>query len=329
MSARAADDLLTEKIYVDDDRVAAATPSGRLALLRTDSGESVVEGRSREYLGDFAGTPPIAVGDLYVTFTDRVYAVTASGEVSWVQELPTEGYTSITSRPVIINDHVYITTDDGSVLRVDPRNRTISELDLPPIPGYWWDSDGRRVVVGTESYRTVVVDLSAEEVLWSRSGLPVDYPSFYDTDIISSSLRDDQLVVQRVDTDAGEIRWTSSVPGHRVTFSARLSPETVAVVSQYPWERNEPSQATLINATSGEVIDTHELAPRITPSGDISRESRILTSVTGDVLPIDKDDGLTQHFESGSQISSPATVHNDRVIFATNDGEIRSRSLDR
>ena len=327
-SARVADDLLTEKIHVDDDRVAVATPSGRLALLRTDSGESVTEGRSREHLGDFAGTPPLAVRNLYLTFTDKVYAVTESGEVSWVQQLPTDGYISVASRPIVIEDQIYVTSDDGSVLRVDPRNRSISELELPPIPGNWWNSDNHRAVVGTESYRTVVVDFTEEEVLWSRSGLPRDYPSFYNSDVITSTMRDDQLVVQRVDPDASEIRWTSSVPGNRVTFTGQLSSEMIAVVSQYPWEREEPSQATLIEAVSGEITDTYELAPRTIPSGEISQGSLILTSTTGDVLSINPDDGLTRHFQSESQIASPATVHNDRVVFATNNGEVRSHSLD-
>ena len=328
-SARVADDFFSKKIYVDDDRVAVATPSGRLALLRTDSGELVTEGRSRDHLGDFAGTPPVAVGDLYLTFTDGVYAVTESGEVSWVRELPTEGHASIRSRPVVVDDRVYVTTDRGSVLRVNPLDRTVSELDIDPTPGEWWDSDGRRVVVATESYRTAVVDLTAEEVLWSRSGLPMDYPSFYDSDVISSSENDDQLVVQRVDTDAAETRWTSPVPGHKITFSGRLSSETIAVVSRYPWDRNEPSQATLIDAVSGEITDTYGLPSRIISSGDISQESLFLTSVTGGVLSIHPDDGLTRHVQSESEITSPATVHDDRVVFATGDGEVRSHTLNR
>lgn len=328
-SARVADDLLTEKIHVDADRVAVATPSGRLALLRTDSGDPVTEGRSRERRGDFAGTPPVAVGDLYLTFTDRAYAVTESGGVTWTQELPVEGYASIRSRPVVIDDRVYVTTDRGSVLRVDPDDRTVSELDVYPTPGEWWDADGRRVVVATDSYRTALVDLAAEEVRWSRSGLPADYPCFYDGDVVSSSKSDGRLVVQRVDADAEGIRWTSPIPGLRVTFSGRLSSGTVAVVSRYPRERNEPSHAALIDAASGEVTDTYELPTRTNASGDVSRGSLFVTSATGEVLSIDPEDGLTRHVRSESAITSPPTVRGDRVVFATGDGAVRSHTLNR
>jgi len=327
-SARVGDDPIAEKIYVDDDRVAISTPTGRIALFRTRSGESVIEGRSREHLGTYAGTPPVAVSNLYLTFTDRVYAITKSGEVSWIEELPTDGFVSVASRPIVIDGDIYITTDNGVVLRVNPDNRSITELDFPPIPANWWNFDNRRAVIGTESLRTVVVDFTDKEVLWSRSGPPRDYPSFYNSDIITSTKRDDQLIVQRVDPDASEIRWNTPIPGTGISFSGQLSSETIAVVSRYPWEREEPSHATLIDAASGEITDSYELAPRTNSSGEISQGSLFLTSVAGDVVSINTESGLTQHIQSESQISSPATVHNGWVFFATNEGEIRSHSLD-
>lgn len=317
-----ADDLLTEKIYVDEQHVAVATPTGRIRLLSADSGELVGEGRSREHIGSFAGTPPVSIADQFLTITDQVYVVNSAGEVTWVEDLPDDGYANIRSPPLVLEGSVYTTTSEGNVYKIDINENTINELDLPAIYGYWWDSNDHRVVIGTESYSTILCNLDSKELLWSQSGTPVDYPCLYDSDVITSSMEDNQLVVQRIDPETSTERWTTSVPGTKVSFCDQITDEMLAIVSQYPWERGNSAHVTIIDAASGVESNEYELPPKTIPAGEISDSKLFLTSSEGAVFSVEPGIDRRMVFEYDGRISSPPTVQDNQVVVGTEGGQV-------
>ncbi|QIB75657.1 PQQ-binding-like beta-propeller repeat protein [Halogeometricum borinquense] len=321
-SAPVGSNPLTERIYVDEEYVAVTTPTGGIQLFSTDSGTPVGNNNSRENDSRYAGTPTVSVDKRFLTITDQIHVVNDSGEEIWSESLPDGGYASIESPPVILNGLVYTTTSEGSMYQIDLQQEIISEIDLPPISGYWWDSRGSRVVLGTKSYDTTLCDLNSTEVLWSQSGTSLAHPCLYDTDIITSSIESGQLNAHRVNPDTGMEQWNASLPGIRITFCDRLSDGVLAVVSQNAWESSEPGQVTMIDANSGTITEKYGIPPKTIPSGDVFEGTLFLTTFDGAVLSIAPESGLRELFKYEDKISSPPTVRGENIVFGTNDGQV-------
>ncbi|MFC7045660.1 PQQ-binding-like beta-propeller repeat protein [Halobacteriaceae archaeon GCM10025711] len=326
-TAQFGEDYIDTTPYIGDDYVAVAVPNGNLAVLDIGDG-SLRHSVRRPERWHVAGTPPVPVGEAVVTVTDEVLAVARSGEEIWNEPFPDDEYAMLQSRPIVVNESLYVTTDTHWVLEIDLDERTFQRASHDPVAGRWWDSDGDVAVVGTSTLRTMLVDLTTGETLWEHSAGLVAHPCLVESDVVTPLSTSDGLELARFDPAADTERWRIDLLGGQSTFTAQLSDDVLAVVTRTQSTIDAPARVTLVTAETGDVAGTYEIPGGVIPSGAIHDGRLFLTTPNGQLRSITTDGVMTTHYEFDGAITSPPAIRDGLAVFGTDNGEVRAVEID-
>jgi hypothetical protein len=327
-------EFITRRPHVDADRVAVATPHGNLCLLATDTGDPVGEGCGRALRYHVAGTPPVRVGERYLTVTDEVIVADRTGEIAWSEPLPGENAAKTGLRPFVVEETAYVFTRSLELLRIDVEAREITRVGDLVLDAGSGDVRGSRAVVGTGGWRTAIVDLATGAKEWESDANMSPDPCWYGSDVVTQGYSDDEIHVRRISPDDWSERWATSVPGTDVLFTGFVDESTLAMVTTFPDSVDSPDRVSILDGGTGVVRDSHDLefASWGWRGGAIHGDRLYLTGNRdydqGVVVAVTPGDGKRTVVELDRSISSPPAVRDNAILFGTKGATVYSVAMD-